>query len=141
MDQHFETQAIRNQMERTGYGEHSAPVFLSSSFAFETAEDMAQAFSGETPALIYSRYNNPNTDELVEKVSMLEGAEDGIATASGMAAVFAAMAATMSSPQGRFLGPPTRSSPNSSLVGESPIPTWTRQRLTCGKRKSGRIPG
>lgn len=84
-------------MERTGYGEHSAPVFLSSSFAFETAEDMAQAFSGETPALIYSRYNNPNTDELVEKVSMLEGAEDGIATASGMAAVFAAMAAHLRS--------------------------------------------
>jgi O-succinylhomoserine sulfhydrylase len=97
MDQHFETQAIRGQMERTGYGEHSAPVFLSSSFAFETAEEMAAAFSGEAPALIYSRYNNPNTDELVAKVCALEGAEDGIATASGMAAVFAAMAAHLRS--------------------------------------------
>lgn len=97
MNQHFETQAIRGQMERTEYGEHSAPVFLSSSFAFETAEGMAAAFSGEAPALIYSRYNNPNTDELVAKVCALEGAEDGIATASGMAAVFASMAAHLRS--------------------------------------------
>jgi O-succinylhomoserine sulfhydrylase len=97
MDQKFETRAIRGQMERTGYGEHSAPVFLSSSFTFDSAEGMAAAFSGEEQALIYSRYNNPNTDELVAKVCALEGAEDGIATASGMAAVFASMAAHLRS--------------------------------------------
>ena len=97
MDQQFETRAIRGQMEQTGYGEHSAPVFLSSSFTFDTAEGMAAAFSGEEQALIYSRYNNPNTDELVAKVCALEGAEDGIATASGMAAVFASMAAHLRS--------------------------------------------
>jgi len=97
MDQHFETRAIRGQMERTGYGEHSAPVFLTSSFAFDSAENMSAAFSGEEPALIYSRYNNPNTDELVAKVCAMEGAEDGIATASGMAAVFASIAAHLRS--------------------------------------------
>lgn len=97
MDQQFETRAIRGQMEQTGYGEHSAPVFLSSSFTFDSAEGMAAAFSGEEPALIYSRYNNPNTDELVSKVCAMEGAEDGIATASGMAAVFASMAAHLRS--------------------------------------------
>ncbi len=93
MFEHFETNAIRGQMERTGYNEHSAPVFMSSSFTFESAERMAATFAGEEEGLIYSRYNNPNTDELVAKVCALEGAEDGIATASGMAAVFSSMAA------------------------------------------------
>jgi len=93
MSEHFETNAIRGQMERTGYNEHSAPVFMSSSFTFESAERMAAAFAGEEEGLIYSRYNNPNTDELVAKVCALEGAEDGVATASGMAAVFSSMAA------------------------------------------------
>ncbi|MBP9078150.1 MAG: PLP-dependent transferase, partial [Haliscomenobacter sp.] len=93
MSEHFETNAIRGQMERTGYSEHSAPVFMSSSFTFESAERMAAAFAGEEEGLIYSRYNNPNTDELVAKVCALEGAEDGVATASGMAAVFSSMAA------------------------------------------------
>lgn len=93
MSEHFETNAIRGQMERTGYNEHSAPVFMSSSFTFESAERMAATFAGEEEGLIYSRYNNPNTDELVAKVCALEGAEDGVATASGMAAVFSSMAA------------------------------------------------
>ncbi|MBK6947720.1 MAG: aminotransferase class I/II-fold pyridoxal phosphate-dependent enzyme [Haliscomenobacter sp.] len=93
MSEHFETNAIRGQMERTGYNEHSAPVFMSSSFTFESAERMAASFAGEEEGLIYSRYNNPNTDELVAKVCALEGAEDGVATASGMAAVFSSMAA------------------------------------------------
>lgn len=97
MSEHFETHAIRNQLERTAYREHSAPVFLSSSFTFDSAEGMAAAFSGEEDALIYSRYNNPNTDEFVAKVCAMEGAEDGVATASGMSAIFASMAAHLRS--------------------------------------------
>ncbi|HMQ50152.1 MAG TPA: aminotransferase class I/II-fold pyridoxal phosphate-dependent enzyme [Saprospiraceae bacterium] len=94
---HFETQAIRLQMERTAYQEHSAPLFLTSSFVFPTAEIMAATFDGEADGLIYSRYSNPNTEEFISKVCAMEGAEDGFATASGMAAVFASIAAHMES--------------------------------------------
>lgn len=94
---HFETDAIRGQMARTAYREHSAPLFLTSSFVFPDAEEMRDTFAGEGDGIIYSRYNNPNTDELVAKVCALEGAEAGVATASGMAAVFASMAAFLRS--------------------------------------------
>lgn len=90
---HFETDAIRLQRERTQYREHSVPVFLTSSFTFPNAEEMRDTFAGETDNIIYSRYSNPNTDELIAKVCAMEGAEAGFATASGMAAVFASMAA------------------------------------------------
>lgn len=90
---HFETDAIRLQRERTQYREHSVPLFLTSSFTFPNAEEMRDTFAGETDGIIYSRYSNPNTDELIAKVCAMEGAEAGFATASGMAAVFASMAA------------------------------------------------
>ncbi|NRB49271.1 MAG: aminotransferase class I/II-fold pyridoxal phosphate-dependent enzyme [Saprospiraceae bacterium] len=90
---HFETDAIRLQRERTQYREHSVPLFLTSSFTFSNAEEMRDTFAGETEGIIYSRYSNPNTDELIAKVCAMEGAEAGFATASGMAAVFASMAA------------------------------------------------
>lgn len=91
------TQAIRIQTERTQYREHSTPLFLTSSFTFPSAELMRDTFSGEEEGIIYSRYNNPNTDEFVRKVCMLEGAEAGFATASGMSAIFASMAAFLKS--------------------------------------------
>ncbi len=93
----FETDAIRRQMERTQYREHSNPLFLTSSFVFEDAEQMRALFSGEAEGDIYSRYSNPNVNEFVEKVCAMEGAEDGFATASGMAAVWAGMAAFLHS--------------------------------------------
>ncbi|MGE0568104.1 MAG: PLP-dependent aspartate aminotransferase family protein [Bacteroidia bacterium] len=87
-DKKFETIAIRNQFERSENNEHSVPLYLTSSFVFDTAEDMRAAFSEETDAFMYSRYVNPNTSEFIEKVALMEGAEDGFATASGMAAIF-----------------------------------------------------
>lgn len=93
-DQHkFETKAIRGQMKRTSFREHSNPMFLTSSFVFPSAEDMRDTFAGQQEGIIYSRYSNPNTDEFIHKVCAMEGTEDGFATASGMAAVFASMAA------------------------------------------------
>lgn len=84
-----ETLAIRTQTERTGEKEHSTPLFLTSSFVYDTAEDMAAAFEDDTLDVnIYSRFSNPSVDEFVKKVCLMEGAEDGIATATGMAAVF-----------------------------------------------------
>jgi O-succinylhomoserine sulfhydrylase len=91
--EHFETQAIRTQVPAGAEREHSVPLFLTSSFVFESAEQARALFADEIAGNIYSRYSNPNTDEFVRKVCLLEGAEDGIATASGMAAVFATLAA------------------------------------------------
>jgi O-succinylhomoserine sulfhydrylase len=97
MDDHeARTRAIRGQMPPTQHREHSAPLYLTSSFTFPSAENMADTFAGRAEGTIYSRYNNPNTDELVAKACALEGTEAGFATASGMAAVFASMAALVS---------------------------------------------
>jgi O-succinylhomoserine sulfhydrylase len=95
--QHFETLAIRTQAPISGEREHSVPLYLTSSFRFDDAEHARALFAEEVPGNIYSRYANPNTDEFVNKVCRLEGAEDGIATASGMSAVFTALAARLSS--------------------------------------------
>jgi O-succinylhomoserine sulfhydrylase len=93
----FETKAIRAQLERTEYNEHSVPLFLTSSFVFDTAEDMRAAFNDESDDFIYSRYVNPNTNEFINKVCLLEGAESGLATASGMAAIFTSFMALLKS--------------------------------------------
>jgi len=86
-----ETIAIRTQTERTGEKEHSTPLFLTSSFVYDSAEDMADAFAIEDLDVnIYTRFSNPTVDEFIKKVCLLEGAEDGIATGTGMAAVFSA---------------------------------------------------
>lgn len=84
------TRAIRVQTTKTGQKEHSTPLFLTSSFTYDSAEDMAAAFATESPEVnIYSRFSNPGVDEFVNKIASLEGAEDGVATSTGMAAIFA----------------------------------------------------
>ena len=93
----FETQAIRGQLERTQYLEHSVPLYLTSSFVFEDAEDMRASFADEKERNIYSRYSNPNTIEFINKVCQMEGAETGFAFASGMAAVYSTFAALLKS--------------------------------------------
>jgi O-succinylhomoserine sulfhydrylase len=86
---HPETNAIRIQTERTAEKEHSTPLFLTSSFIYDSAEDMGAAFADDTLDVnIYSRFSNPTTDEFIAKIASLEATEDGIATATGMAAVF-----------------------------------------------------
>lgn len=90
---HFETRAIRTQSERSSQGEHSAPIYATSSFIFEDAEHARALFSNEIEGNIYSRYSNPNNDEFIDKLCLLEGCEDGMAMASGMAAMFTSMAA------------------------------------------------
>jgi len=93
----FETQAIRNQLERTQFLEHSVPLYLTSSFVFEDAEDMRASFADEKDRNIYSRYSNPNTNEFVDKICKMEGAEAGFAFASGMAAIYSTFAALLKS--------------------------------------------
>lgn len=94
---HPETTAIRTQAARSAHREHAVPLFLTSSFVFDDAEQARALFADETVGAVYSRYSNPNTDEFVEKLRLLEGAEDGIATASGMSAVYTALASLLSS--------------------------------------------
>jgi O-succinylhomoserine sulfhydrylase len=93
----FETNAIRSQMDRTSYREHSTQLYLTSSFVFEDAEQARALFADEIPGNIYTRFSNPNTTEFIQKLCLLEGTEDGIATASGMAAMYISMAALLKS--------------------------------------------
>ncbi len=91
----FETQSVRISHSKSNQREHSSPIYLTSSFTFESAEEASLMFSEEIPGNIYSRYANPNSTDLIEKLCAAEGTESGIATASGMAAMFGSMAALL----------------------------------------------
>ena len=93
---HFETKAIRLQLERSQEKEHSVPIFPTSSFVFSDADEMRMAFTEEIEANIYSRYSNPSVREFENKMAALENTESAIATASGMSAVFATFACFLS---------------------------------------------
>jgi O-succinylhomoserine sulfhydrylase len=94
--ENFETNAIRIQNERSER-EHSVPIFFTSSFTFDDAEQARALFADEIPGNIYTRFSNPNNSEFIEKLCALEGTEDGIATASGMAAMFVSLASFLRS--------------------------------------------
>lgn len=92
-----ETNAIRRQFPRTPSREHSVPLYLTSSFIFDSAEQGRAIFAEEEQGNVYSRYSNPNTTELIDKVCAMEGAEAGLVFSSGMAAVFASFAGLLKS--------------------------------------------
>ena len=92
---HDQSKLIRTQIERTAEGEHSSPLYLTSSFCFDEAESMRAAFADESDANIYSRFSNPNVQEFIDRLCVLENAEDGFATASGMSAVFGSFMALL----------------------------------------------
>ena len=91
MSLHPISQMIRTRVEQTQEMEHSSPIFLTSSFSFDNAEEMRAAFADETDDNIYSRFSNPTVQEFTDRMCVLEGMESGFATASGMSAVFASM--------------------------------------------------
>ncbi|MCM8541977.1 MAG: aminotransferase class I/II-fold pyridoxal phosphate-dependent enzyme [Lentisphaeraceae bacterium] len=94
-DKHFETNAIRTQSERSSFREHSSPIYMTSSFVFDDAEQARAMFADEIQGNIYTRFSNPNNDEYITKLCQMEGCEDGLATASGMAAMFISLAAIL----------------------------------------------
>jgi O-succinylhomoserine sulfhydrylase len=96
-ERQFETIAIRTQAERSSHKEHTTAIYMTSSYKFEDAEEMRALFANEKEGNVYSRYSNPNTSEFIEKMCLLEGAEDGFATASGMAAIFTTFASFLKS--------------------------------------------
>ncbi|WPR75856.1 trans-sulfuration enzyme family protein [Algoriphagus sp. NG3] len=95
MSKHFETNSVRISPSKSSQREHSAPIYLTSSFTFDSAEEARAIFADEIEGNIYSRYANPNSSDLIEKVCAAEGTEDGFATASGMAAMFGSIAALL----------------------------------------------
>lgn len=96
-DGYSETDPIRAQHERTDFNEHSVPLYLTSSFVFDDAEHARALFADEIAGNIYTRFSNPNNTEFIRKLCLMEGTEDGIATASGMAAMYCSMAALLKS--------------------------------------------
>ncbi len=91
---HFETNAVRTEFERP-HRAHSGAIYMNSSFVFDNAEQARAMFADEIEGDIYTRYTNPNTSELVQKLVRMEQVEDGLTTASGMAAMFSSMAALL----------------------------------------------
>ena len=92
-DNKFETKAIREGYKTSQEQEHSAAIFLTSSFTFESAEQAALRFAKEEPGNVYSRFTNPTVEAFQDKLASLEGAESCLATASGMSAIFATIMA------------------------------------------------
>jgi len=90
--ENFETFAIRTQTERSQFDEHSTPLYLTSSFVFQDAEDMRASFAEEKSKNLYSRFSNPNVTEFTDKIVKMEGAEAGYAFATGMAAIYSTFA-------------------------------------------------
>ncbi len=88
-----QSKIIREQAKRSDLREHSVPLYLTSSFIFDSAEQGRAVFAEEEEAMVYSRYANPNTTEFINKVCLLEGAEAGLAFASGMGSIFTTFAA------------------------------------------------
>ena len=85
----FDTLAVRAGHQRTPEGEHGEAMFLTSSYVFRSAADAAARFAGEQPGNVYSRYTNPTVRAFEQRIAALEGAEQAVATASGMAAILA----------------------------------------------------
>ncbi|MCV6615507.1 MAG: aminotransferase class I/II-fold pyridoxal phosphate-dependent enzyme, partial [Cellvibrionaceae bacterium] len=83
----LDTLAIRTGHQRTFEGEHSEPLFNTSSYVFDSAADAAAKFAGEVEGNVYSRYTNPTVRTFQDRMAALEGAEAAVATASGMAAI------------------------------------------------------
>ncbi|MEQ9463099.1 MAG: O-succinylhomoserine sulfhydrylase [Haliea sp.] len=96
-DARLDTLAIRAGIHRTAEGEHSEPIFATSSYVFDSAADAAARFAGDSPGNVYSRYTNPTVRSFEERLAALEGGEAAVGTASGMAAILSTCMALLSS--------------------------------------------
>jgi O-succinylhomoserine sulfhydrylase len=94
---HLDTLAVRAGVARTGEGEHAEPIFLTSSYVFDSAADAAARFAGDSPGNVYSRYTNPTVRAFEQRIAALEGAEQAVGTASGMAAILSTCMALLKS--------------------------------------------
>jgi O-succinylhomoserine sulfhydrylase len=93
----IDTLAVRAGLSRTHEGEHSEPIFATSSYVFDSAEAAAKRFSGEDAGNVYSRYTNPTVRVFEQRIAALEGAEAAVGTASGMSAILTTCMALLKS--------------------------------------------
>ena len=93
----FATRAVRAGIDRTKFAEHSEPIFLTSSFVFESAAQAAARFAGEEEGFVYSRFSNPTLSVFQDRLASLEGAEACLATSSGMSAILSTVLALVKS--------------------------------------------
>ncbi|MFL0802172.1 MAG: O-succinylhomoserine sulfhydrylase [Agarilytica sp.] len=93
---HLDTLAVRAGQVRSQEGEHSEPIYTTSSYVFGSAAEAAARFSGEQPGNVYSRYTNPTVRTFQDRIAALEGGEAAVATASGMAAILSTCMALLS---------------------------------------------
>ncbi|WP_339642279.1 O-succinylhomoserine sulfhydrylase [uncultured Porticoccus sp.] len=93
----LDTLAVRAGQHRSAEGEHSEALFLTSSYVFASAAEAAARFSGDQSGNVYSRYTNPTVRTFEERIAALEGAEQAVATSSGMAAILSTCMAFLKS--------------------------------------------
>lgn len=94
---HKDTLSVRGGLNRTNFNETSEALFVNSGYVYECAEDAAAAFSGDLDRFVYSRFGNPTTAILEERLALMEGGEASLITGTGMAAMFASVASTLKS--------------------------------------------
>jgi O-succinylhomoserine sulfhydrylase len=111
-----DTQAVRAGQRRGPEGEHSEALYLTSSYVFDSASEAAERFSGEACGNVYSRYTNPTVRNFEERIAALEGAEQAVATASGMAAMLTACMSWLSV---------FSAAPRCCSTASSPASAWT----------------
>lgn len=127
-----DTVAVRGGLRRTGHAETSEPVFLTSGFVFDSAEEAEEAFLGENEHYVYTRYGNPTVAAFEERMRLLEGAEACLATATGMAAVFAALGGLLAA--GDRLVASRAMFGSCSVVATEVLPRWgVRTDLVDGR--------
>ena len=117
-----DTKAIRGQIPRSQHREHSSPIYLTSSFVYRDAVHAQAMFAGQEEGDIYSRFTNPNTSELIEKLAELEEVQTGVVTASGMAAIFATLATHLR--QGDHMIAATSLFGNTAHIIKQILPGW-----------------
>ena len=93
----LDTLAVRSGIARTMEGEHAEPIFLTSSYVFDSARDAAARFAGEAQGNVYSRYTNPTVRAFEQRIAALEGGQQAVGTASGMAAILSTCMALLKS--------------------------------------------
>ena len=96
-DAQLDTQAVRAGQVRTAEGEHAEPIFATSSYVFDNAQSAAARVSGDEAGNVYSRYTNPTVRTFEQRLAAMEGAEQGVATSSGMAAIMSTCMALLKS--------------------------------------------
>ena len=92
----LETRLVRGATARSQFGETNEAIFMTSGYVYESAEEAEQSFNGQKERFVYSRFKNPTVEMFEKRLALIEGAEECRGVASGMAAVFAALACQLS---------------------------------------------